>query len=53
MRSWPETGTWAQKVSDELPEVDAVLVSIESASPTFPSRNGLTIFEEMLLVAAV
>ena len=42
---------WAQKISDELPEVNAVFVPLEGAPSAYPSFNGETVLEEVSLVA--
>ena len=49
----PEIGIWAQKVSDELAEVDAVFAPVERAPPSCPPLNGGTVHEEVLPVAVV
>ena len=43
----PEAGVWAQEVRDELPEVDAVFVTVDWALSTLPFDDGGKICEEM------
>ena len=51
LRGRPFLWIRAQEIGDELPEVPAVLVAVESAHPSLPFEDGGDAGEEVFLIA--